>query len=94
MTYYDINSVKSVMQMKENHVIQGKWVDCKSAIPVNEMKLIQNKEKESQNSEPDPIEDPPMTTTITNSVGSVPSIMKPQITTEVVAPVNVTPIVP
>lgn len=32
--------------MQENHVIQGKWVDCKSAIPVNEMKLIQSKDKD------------------------------------------------
>lgn len=27
--------------MKNRHIIQGKWVDCKSAIPINEMKKIQ-----------------------------------------------------
>ena len=46
VTYYDLESVKQVMQMQENHVIQGKWVDCKSAIPVNEMKNLQIKDKE------------------------------------------------
>ena len=33
------------MQMKTKHVIQGKWVDCKSAIPISEMKLIELREK-------------------------------------------------
>lgn len=31
------------MEEKDNHVIQGKWVDCKSAIPIDEMKAIQLK---------------------------------------------------
>lgn len=29
------------MQAKDKHIIQGKWVDCKSAIPIDEMKAIQ-----------------------------------------------------
>jgi len=33
------------MQMKNKHIIQGKWVDCKSAIPINEMKLIELRSK-------------------------------------------------
>ena len=46
VTYCTIHSVSSVMQMKQKHIIQGKWVDCKSAIPVNEMKLIELKGRE------------------------------------------------
>jgi len=45
VTYSNISSVTTVMQMKNKHIIQGKWVDCKSAIPINEMKLIELKSK-------------------------------------------------
>ena len=40
VTYTDISCVHAVMQLKEKHIIQGKWVDCKSAIPINEMRDI------------------------------------------------------
>ena len=29
------------MQLKDKHIIQGKWVDCKSAIPIAEMRAIE-----------------------------------------------------
>ena len=29
------------MSIKERHIISDKWVDCKSAIPINEMKDLQ-----------------------------------------------------
>ena len=41
VTYKDIGSVHAVMSIKERHVISDKWVDCKSAIPINEMKDLQ-----------------------------------------------------
>ena len=34
------------MQIKNQHIIKGKWVDCKSAIPVSEMKLIELRGRE------------------------------------------------
>lgn len=30
------------MLMRDKHYIQGKWVDCKSAIPINEMRELQD----------------------------------------------------
>lgn len=36
------------MRNKDKHFINCKWVDCKSAIPVNQMKLIELKVKQSQ----------------------------------------------
>jgi hypothetical protein len=33
------------MELKEKHWIQGKWVDCKTAVPVNKMKEMANKMK-------------------------------------------------
>lgn len=45
VTYTELVSVKTVMQMKTKHIIQGKWVDCKSAIPISEMKLIELRDK-------------------------------------------------
>ena len=41
VTYRDISSVHAVMSTKERHIIQDKWVDCKSAIPIKEMKDLQ-----------------------------------------------------
>ena len=29
------------MKLKDKHIIQGKWVDCKSAIPIAEMRAIE-----------------------------------------------------
>ena len=34
--------------MKDQHVILGKWVDCKSAIPISEMKNIQKNKEEDE----------------------------------------------
>lgn len=45
VTYCSIQSVATVMKNKEKHFINDKWVDCKSAIPVNQMKLIELKVK-------------------------------------------------
>ena len=51
VTYEDISCVTAVMELKNRHTIQGKWVDCKSAIPINEMKLIaQRSSIQTQNS--------------------------------------------
>jgi hypothetical protein len=36
-----MNNVEEVMSCKDIHVIQGKWVDCKTAVPVAEMKEAQ-----------------------------------------------------
>ena len=41
VTYYDINCVTEVMSLKDKHAIMGKWIDCKSAIPPEEMKIMQ-----------------------------------------------------
>lgn len=41
VTYYDINCVAAVMSLKDKHFILGKWVDCKSAIPPDEMRIMQ-----------------------------------------------------
>ena len=38
ITYKDLYSVEKVMEMKDQHVIQGKWVDCKRAVPASQMK--------------------------------------------------------
>jgi len=40
VTYSDIRSVKYVIGMRDHHYIDGKWIDCKSAIPVEETKLL------------------------------------------------------
>ncbi len=42
ITYNDISCVTKVMLMRDKHYIQGKWVDCKSAIPINEMRELQD----------------------------------------------------
>ena len=41
MTYNNLDSVHAVMQIRDEHYIEGKWVDCKSAIPISEMKVLQ-----------------------------------------------------
>ena len=46
VTYSDLECATKVMQLKDQHVIQGKWVDCKSAVPVAQMKALQLKQKE------------------------------------------------
>ena len=38
VTYMEVNSVDKVMDLKDSHVIQGKWVDCKRAVPASQMK--------------------------------------------------------
>ena len=42
VTYTDIASVEKVMELKDSHVIQGKWVDCKRAVPASQMKDFNN----------------------------------------------------
>jgi RNA recognition motif-containing protein len=46
ITYQDIESVVQVIQMHNEHFIDGKWIDCKSAIPFEEIKSLEKKEKE------------------------------------------------
>ncbi len=38
VTYTRIDNLDIVMDNKEKHVIQGKWVDCKRAVPASKMK--------------------------------------------------------
>ena len=38
VTYTDIRCLDKVMEMRDQHQIQGKWVDCKRAVPVSQMK--------------------------------------------------------
>jgi hypothetical protein len=33
VTYKDIEILEHVMEIKDSHTIQGKWVDCKRAVP-------------------------------------------------------------
>ena len=40
VTYTNIQSVHRIMKDRQNHYIQGKWVDCKSAVPISEMKSL------------------------------------------------------
>ena len=40
VTYSSLRSVQQVTKMRDEHYIQGKWVDCKSAIPIPEMKEL------------------------------------------------------
>ena len=40
MTYKDIHSVNLVLKLKLKHVIQNKWVDVKSAVPIQQMKEV------------------------------------------------------
>ena len=38
VTYMNLKSLDVVMDNTERHVIQGKWVDCKRAVPASKMK--------------------------------------------------------
>ena len=38
VTFVDIRSVNTVLRLKDKHVIEGKWVDVKSAVPIQQMK--------------------------------------------------------
>lgn len=33
MTYKNLSPLDVVMENKDKHIIQGKWVDCKRAVP-------------------------------------------------------------
>lgn len=37
VTYKSLSSVEQVMQLKDQHTIQGKWVDCKRAVPAGQI---------------------------------------------------------
>ena len=41
VTFVNIESVKIVLKNQNNHILEGKHVECKSAIPLDEMSLIQ-----------------------------------------------------
>ena len=34
--------------MHDQHYIDGKWIDCKSAIPFDEIKTLEKKQKEEK----------------------------------------------
>ena len=40
VTFVDIRSVNLVLKLKLKHVIQGKWVDVKSAVTIQQMKGV------------------------------------------------------
>ena len=40
VTYCDIQSVNLVLQLRAKHVIEGKWVDVKSAVSVEQMREV------------------------------------------------------
>ena len=52
VTYEDIKSVNIVLRMRQHHFIQDKWVDVKSAVPIEQMKQVlsqqQNKAEKAQ----------------------------------------------
>ena len=48
ITYRDIQSVVSVIDMHDQHYIDSKWIDCKSAIPFEEIKSLEKKQKEEK----------------------------------------------
>ena len=59
ITYKDVESVVQVINMHDKHFIEDKWIDCKSAIPFEEIKLIEQQQQElkSKNNliNPDPV---------------------------------------
>lgn len=48
ITYKYIQSVVRVINMHDQHYIDGKWIDCKSAIPFEEIKSLEKKQKEEK----------------------------------------------
>lgn len=40
VTYKDIRSVNLVLRLKQKHIISNKWVDVKSAVPIQQMKEV------------------------------------------------------
>ena len=69
VTYGDIRSVNTVLKMKDSHQIEGKWIDVKSAVPVQQMKEVllshqmKSSKKEASKAKPKakekPIPEPP-----------------------------------
>ena len=39
ITFIDEASVERVMNDKSKHILHGKWIDCKKAMPVNHQSL-------------------------------------------------------
>ena len=40
VTFSDIRSVNLVLKMRDQHQIDGKWIDVKSAVPVQQMREV------------------------------------------------------
>lgn len=40
VTYADIRSVNAVLKLRDEHQIEGKWIDVKSAVPANQMQEL------------------------------------------------------
>ena len=59
ITYKDVESVVQVINMHDKHFIEDKWIDCKSAIPFEEIKLIEKQQQElkmmNQQLKPEPV---------------------------------------
>lgn len=59
VTYTDIRSVNTVLKLRDEHQIEGKWIDVKSAVPADQMQdllisqQIRNQNKSKASSEKD-----------------------------------------
>ena len=42
ITFKDVDSVNQVLMRKDQHQISGKWIDVKSAVPVDDMAKFLN----------------------------------------------------
>ena len=40
VTFVDIRSVNLVLKLRDRHTILNKWVDVKSAVPIEQMKEV------------------------------------------------------
>lgn len=49
VTFMDEDTVERVMEKKNDHQINGKWIDCKKALPVNH-EVLQKAKKDKQKS--------------------------------------------
>ena len=49
VTFHQESSVEKVMEEKDKHQINGKWIDCKRAMPVNHKVLQQAKTEKHNN---------------------------------------------
>lgn len=48
MTFADIRSVNLVLKLRDRHTILDKWVDVKSAVPIEQMKEVVQQQQKAQ----------------------------------------------